>query len=292
MTAPPFGSGMLYGLLAAFFWGTHSVIVRHLDMDMGGVAVACLRLYIAALTLLLVLRYRKYQVTIAYRDKTFLVTMLAVTINFIFFHIGLEYTNASNAMVLENTAPFFVIFGLFLFWRHKPAPLELTAVVLAVIGVIFTVRQDFVLGGSGRVGDLLEIAAGVTWAVFIVGSSRALSQTSGINERMNYLFGIFLLSAVLLTPFLFFTSYNVDLLDILLLVLLGVLPTAIACMLWYEAAARVSTVTAALLFSLSIVFTFFFAYIFLGEEIVPDMIIGGALIVAGVGLSKFGPQRT
>jgi drug/metabolite transporter (DMT)-like permease len=266
--------GLFFGFLAAFFWGTHSVIVRYLDEDISGMAVACLRLYIAALTLFVILKLRKHPVSIKLSDKTFLITMLAATVNFVFFHIGLQYTSASNAMLLENTAPLFVVIGLF------------------VIGVFFTVRQDFTLAGEEMLGDLLEIAAGLVWAVFIVASSRALSSTASLNERMNYLFGVFLVSAVLMSPFLFFAEYNMTLLDLVLLVLLGIFPTAVAYMLWYEAAARVSTITAALLFSLSIIFTFFFAYVFLGEEIVPDMIIGGALIVIGVALSKFAPARS
>lgn len=284
--------GLFLGFLAAFFWGTHSVIVRYLDEDISGMAVACLRLYIAALTLFVILKLRKHPVSIRFSDKVFLITMLAATINFVFFHIGLEYTSASNAMVLENTAPIFVVIGLFLIWRQKISRIEIFATLLAVAGVFFTVRQDFSLAGEEMAGDLLEIAAGLVWAVFIVASSKALSSTAGLNERMNFLFGIFLISAIFLTPFLFFAEINITPVNLVLLVLLGVFPTAVAYMLWYEAAARVSTVTAALLFSLSIIFTFFFAYLFLGEEIIPDMIIGGGLIVLGVALSKFAPERS
>ncbi len=288
----PANHGLFFGFLAAFFWGTHSVIVRYLDEDISGMAVACLRLYIAALALFVILKLRKYPVLIKLSDKTFLITMLAATVNFVFFHIGLEYTSASNAMLLENTAPLFVVIGLFVIWRQNISAIEIISTLLAVVGVFFTVRRDFTLAGEEMLGDLLEISAGLVWAVFIVASSRALSATAGINDRMNYLFGVFAVSAVLMTPFLFLADYHMTLLDLALLVLLGIFPTAIAYMLWYEAAARVSTVTAALLFSLSIIFTFFFAFVFLGEEIVPDMVIGGALIVIGVALSKFAPVRS
>jgi DME family drug/metabolite transporter len=74
--------------------------------------------------------------------------------------------------------------------------------------------------------------------------------------------------------------------DAFLLVLLGIFPTAVAYFLWYEAASEISTVAAALLFTLTVVFTFANAAIFLGEAITTPMVIGGALIVAGVLLSK------
>ena len=80
--------------------------------------------------------------------------------------------------------------------------------------------------------------------------------------------------------------------DIVLLVLLGVFPTAAAYYLWYEAAARVPTVSAALLFTLSIIFTLLNAHIFLGEILTSDMIVGAVLIVLGVILSKLGTKQT
>lgn len=80
-------------------------------------------------------------------------------------------------------------------------------------------------------------------------------------------------------------------LDVLLLVLLGVFPTAIAYVVWYEAAAHVSTIVASLFFALTVVFTFVNAAVFLGEPITVAMMIGGALIVGGVVLAKFKPEK-
>jgi len=287
MTAPSFYQGLFFGFIAAFFWGTHSVIVRFLTSDLGGLAIACIRLYIAALCLGVFLKIRGYPIRIDIRSPVFWWTTLAATVNFVFFHVGLEYTDAPSAILLENTAPIFVIIGMFLIWRWKIRLAEMCAVALVVFGAYYTVRDSFGTGGDIVTGDIMEIIAGLVWAVFIVGSSRALSTSSSTNERVNFLFGVFLVSALLMTPFLFFSTYHVTLLDGTLLVLLGVFPTAFAFIFWYEAAARVSTVTAALLFSLSIIFTFIFAYIFLGEAILPDMMIGGGLIILGVGISKF-----
>ncbi|USG62672.1 DMT family transporter [Sneathiella marina] len=292
MTAPSFYQGLFFGFIAAFFWGTHSVIVRFLTNDLGGLAIACIRLYIAAICLGLFLKIRGYPIRVDVRSPVFWWTTVAATVNFVFFHVGLEYTDAHSAILLENTAPIFVIIGMFLIWRWKIRWAEICAVALVVFGAYYTVRESFGTGGDIVIGDIMEIVAGLVWAVFIVGSSRALSTSSSINERVNFLFGVFLVSAILMTPFLFFSTYHVTLFDGVLLVLLGVFPTAFAFIFWYEAAARVSTVTAALLFSLSIIFTFIFAAIFLGEEIRPDMMIGGALIILGVGISKFSSPQS
>ncbi|MCP4330398.1 MAG: EamA family transporter [Alphaproteobacteria bacterium] len=282
----------LFGLLAAFFWGTHSVIVRYLTGDLPGITIAVLRLYIAAFVLYLIMRAYKRPVSIDFTDRNFLITTFGATTNYIFFHIGLEHTSASNAMMLENTAPFFVLVFLFVVVKERIGRTEVVATMIALLGVYLTVRHDISVGGEGIEGDILEVAAGLTWAIFLMGSSKALSTTVSTIERISFLFNVFILSAVVLTPLVFFYPFDATTDDILLLVLLGVFPTAAAYYLWYEAAARVSTVSATLLFTLSIVFTFVNAHIFLGEPLTSNMIIGAVLIVAGVILSKLGGRKT
>jgi len=282
---------MTFGFVAAFFWGTHSVIVRDLTVDMHGLTVAALRLYIAAFVLFAIMKIYRRPVAIDFTDKNFLITVFGSTTNYIFFHIGLEHTSASNAMVLENTAPFFVLVLLLVFVGDRIGAKAALATLIAFVGVLFTVRQNVVVGGEGLKGDVLEVAAGATWAIFVIGSSRAMSTTTSTIERISFLFNVFIVSAVLLTPFLFVYPIGASAGDAMLLVLLGIFPTAVAYYLWYEAAARVSTVTAALLFALSVVFTFVNARIFLGEDLTWDMIIGGVLIVCAVVLSRLDAEE-
>ena len=280
---------MIFGLVAAFFWGTHSVIVRYLTSDLHGITIAVLRLYIAAFVLFVIMKLKNHPVSIQLSDRNLLLTVFGTASNYVLFHIGLEHTSASNAMLLENTAPFFIVLFLLLLPSEKVSWVEVVATLIAVAGVYFTVRHDLVTGGEGLQGDFLEILAGLTWAIFILGSSRALRQTRSALERVGFLFNVFILSALVLTPFMMLYPIQASANDVLFLILLGVFPTAIAYYLWYEAASQVSTVSAALLFTLSVVFTLVNAHLFLGEALTTNMIIGAALIVAGTVLSKFSP---
>ncbi|XWN30471.1 MAG: DMT family transporter [Devosia sp.] len=279
----------VFGLLAAFCWGTHSVIVRALTSDLHGMTIAVLRLYIAAAALYVILKIGKHRIAFDFTDRAFLLTSFGAATNYIFFHWGLEFTSASNAMMLENTAPFFVLVLLFLVGQRRTTG-ELMATMVAIAGVFLTIQHDLVLGGDGLKGDAIELLAGVTWAIFIVGSNQALASTNGTLERISFLYRVFIVSAVVLTPFALFQSDTIEavtLLDGVLLLLLGIFPTAVAYFAWYEAAAKVSTITSALFFTLSIIFTFINAALFLGELITPAMIAGAVLIVAGLMISKF-----
>ncbi len=281
---------LMFGLLAAFFWGTHSVIVRFLTTDLHGLTIAALRLYIAAAILFLILKVIKVPVSINLKDSNLQVAVVSTVINYIFFHIGLEHTSASNSMMLENTAPFFVLVFLFFLANEKIRRRDMWATAIAIVGVFLTISNDISMGGEELEGDLLEIVAGISWAGFIISSSRALKGSVNTGERINFLFAVFICSALLLTPTLLMYPIEATQTDIFWLFVLGVVPTALAYYFWYEAAARVSVVTASLMFTLSVIFTFINAALFLGEVLGVNSIIGAVLIVCGVLMTSAGEK--
>ncbi len=272
----------MFGLLAAFFWGTHSVIVRFLTTDLHGLTIAVLRLYIAATVLFLILKVLKTSISINLKDPNLIVATVSTAINYIFFHVGLEHTGAANGMMLENTAPFFVLVILFFLAHEKIRKRDMWATAIAIVGVFLAISNDILVGGEELEGDLLEIVAGISWAAFIISSSRAVKGSANTGERINFLFAVFACSALLLTPALLMYPIEATQNDILWLFILGIVPTALAYYFWYEAAARVSTVTASLMFTLSVIFTFINAALFLDEVLGINAIIGAALIVCGV----------
>ncbi|MFY2826211.1 DMT family transporter [Ruegeria sp. MALMAid1280] len=283
-------NGLVLGFLAAFLWGTHSVIVRYLTSDLGGLQIAVTRLFIAALAIYCMLRVMRVSVSIRLGDWNFRLAVLSTVVNYILFHIGLEHTGAANAMVLENTAPFFVLVFLYFIADTPVTRTDVLATGLAILGVFLTVYQDFQGGGEPLFGDLLEIGAGLSWAVFLVSSSRAMRNSESTGERLNFLFGIFTCAGVLLLPLAMFSLQVPTVNDVVFLLLLGVLPTALAYYLWYEAAARVSTLTATLMFAASVVFTFINSALFLGAAITPIAALGAVLIVAAVFLTTNGQK--
>ncbi|MEX0349739.1 MAG: DMT family transporter [Paracoccaceae bacterium] len=286
MSGQSLNRGLVFGFLAAFLWGTHSVIVRFLTGDMGGLQIAAIRLLIAALAVYVILRVLGAVVAINWRDWNLRLAVLSTVVNYIFFHIGLERTGAANAMVLENTAPIFVLLFLYVFAKAPVGWRDLVATAIAVTGVALTVLPDFQTGGARLTGDLLEIAAGLSWAVFLISSSRAMQGTQSTPERLNFLFGVFLCAGILMAPLALIDPVMPSVRDGVFLILLGVLPTALAYYLWYEAAARVSTLSATLMFALSVVFTFVNAALFLGAEISGLGLIGAAMIVLAVILTS------
>jgi len=274
---------LTFGFVAAFLMGANSVIVRYLTTDLHGLQIAVFRLWIACSVIFVMLKLSGRRLNLFRFDRYTLLASAGFTLNYITFHIGLEQTSATNAMVLENTAPFFVLLFLVAAGVERVRWYDALATFMALAGVYLTVRHDFDAGaGDSLIGDFWELGAGISWAIFIVGSARAVKETKSTMDRMEVLLKILLPSAVVLSPSLLLYPLEATASDVLFLVLLGVLSTAFGYYLWYEAMATVSTVTAALLAVLSVVFTFVIAYFAIGEQITPDMLIGGALIITGV----------
>ncbi|MEM1154668.1 MAG: DMT family transporter [Pseudomonadota bacterium] len=279
------GRGVVFGLMAAICWGAHSVIVRYLTGGMGGLQIGAMRLLIAAAAIYLILRILNTNISFNWRDRMFQLAVAFTVVNYIFFHVGLQFTGAANAMVLENTAPIFVLLFLYFFATASIGWKELAATALAVGGASLIMSLDFDSGRERLLGDLLELAAGVSWAGFLIASSRAMQASTSTVERLNFLFGVFLCAGLLMSPLTLVHPVVPSFNDTLFLLLLG-LVTALCYYLWYEAAARLSTLSATLMFALSVVFTFINAAVFLDEAVTWLGAIGAFMVVCAVVLTS------
>lgn len=288
-----YNSGYLYGLFAAFFWGFHAVLVRYLIPELPGIVIATARLYIATIAIYLFLKlvHPTFQFPRIKKRVFLTIAVFGVSLNFAFFHWGLEYTTASNAMLIESSAPIFVLIFLALFLKEKIKYLEVLGIIIGFSGVILVVLGDLQFDQTKLFGDSLELLAAATWAIFIIGSSKVAMQSGAPTGRLAYLMLVFLVAAISLTPALFTTSYVLTSSGILYLIALGLFPTALAYALWYEAATRISTISAALMFNLSIVFTLINAWFLLDEAITALMIVGTLLIVAAVVLTQMASKK-
>ena len=283
--------GYLFGILAAFFWGTHAVIIRHLTVSLDGIFIAISKLWVAIIVIFLILLCSKSKIdrTIKNKKQFLIVALLWMAANTVVFHIWLQYTTATNTMLLENTAPIFALLFLVIIFRKKVKINEVFSVLIAFLGIIIIVLRgkgiDF-FQSAGFKGDMLEVAAGAFRAIFMIGSSKMLTQAKNTTERLSFLLKIFLVAAIILTPYLLFRSYAISIQDLAFILWLWIFPTAIAFRLRYEAAARIPPLAAIMLFNLSIVFTAINAHIFLWENISFSFIIGTLLILTGITLTK------
>ena len=79
----------------------------------------------------------------------------------VLFAVANKMTTAANTIVLEYTAPIFVILLSAIFLRRRPGRLDLAACAVVFLGVLCFFLES--LGGGHLSGDLLALLSGVTY---------------------------------------------------------------------------------------------------------------------------------
>ncbi len=83
------------------------------------------------------------------------------------YAVSNKLTTAANAIVLQFTAPIFVILLSTLVWKIRPRPLDLLACAVVLLGVVCCFVDSLTAGGA--LGNLLALVSGLTYAgVFLL----------------------------------------------------------------------------------------------------------------------------
>ena len=116
---------MLQMVVCAALWSIAGLFIKLIDLN--PFAIAGMRSLFAAATVLvfMLLRHEKIRLT---RNVAISAFFLAAT--FFAFVSANKLTTAANTIVLQFTAPIFVILLAAVFWRKKPGRLDLTACAL------------------------------------------------------------------------------------------------------------------------------------------------------------------
>ena len=190
-----------------------------------------------------------------------------------FFSLANKLTTAANTIVLQFTAPIFVILFSALFWRKKPRRLDLAACAVVFGGVLFFFVDSLEAGGA--LGNLLAILSGAAYGgVFLLNDFPEADAISSV-------FWGDVLSAVTGLPFLLGeTDFSAA--AVASLVILGVFQVAVAYILLTIGLRTTPPVTASLISGIEPVLNPLLVAAFYGETVGPFALAGAAVVIAGV----------
>lgn len=191
----------------------------------------------------------------------------------VLFTLANKMTTAANAIVLQFTAPIFVILLSILFWHRRPQRLDLTVCAVTLLGVLCFFVES--LEGGGMLGNVLALISGVTYAgVFLLNDLPNADPISSV-------FWGDVCSAVLGLPFLVreteFTPTAVT-----SLVILGAFQVGVAYILMCEGLKTTPAVTASLISGIEPVLNPILVAVFYHETIGPVSLIGAVTVVGAV----------
>jgi drug/metabolite transporter (DMT)-like permease len=184
-----------------------------------------------------------------------------------------KLTTAANAIVLQFTAPIFVMLFSALFFKRKPSKLDLGACVLVFGGIVFFFVDGLSTGGTA--GNVLALMSGVAYAgVFMLNDMPD-------SDAISSVFWGDVISAVTGLPFLFRES-DFSLVPMVSLVILGVFQVAVAYILLTIGLKTTPSVTASLVSGIEPVLNPILVAAFYGEKMGNLALVGAAVVIGGV----------
>ena len=189
------------------------------------------------------------------------------------FSVANKLTTAANTIVLQFTAPIFVMLITLLVFRRRPSRLDVITCAVVFGGVVFFFVDSLEVGGG--LGNLLALLSGLAYAgVFLLND---LPDSDAISS----VFWGDVLSAVTGLPFLLReTDFSSK--ALISLVVLGVFQVAVAYILLTIGLKTTPPVTASLVSGIEPVLNPILVAVFYGENMGPMAVIGAAIVIGGV----------
>jgi len=191
----------------------------------------------------------------------------------VLFSLANKLTTAANTIVLQFTAPIFVILLGILFWKKRPEKLDITACVLVLLGVVCFFVES--LEAGGMLGNVLALISGLTYAgVFLLNDLPDADPISSV-------FWGDALSVVLGFPFLMreteFTAAAIT-----SVIILGAFQVGLAYVLMCIGLRTTPAVTASLISGIEPVLNPILVAVFYHETIGPLSLAGAVIVVLSV----------
>lgn len=268
---------MLLILLAALLWSTGGVFIKATSLN--AFQTSLWRSLFASLALLLIVRPKTLLL-----DATSLIASLAYTATLILFVLGTKLTTAANAILLQYTAPIYILVLAHFILNEKMTRIGVMTVALCITGMaIFFLDK---LSPEGVVGNLAALGSGVCFAVMTV----FLRKNKGGEPVSAILFGNIWI-VIICAAISFFQVHSLDAFalshkDALLTGFLGVFQIALPYVLFVHAIKHIPALEASLLSMLEPILNPIWVMLFVGEIPSLNAVIGGSVIIGAVALQN------
>ncbi len=263
---------MLEMLLCACMWSIAGLFIKKIDWH--PVVIAGFRSLFAAATVAVYMLITRQRLLI---NKAIIKSALFLAATFLCFVGANKLTTAANAIMLQFTAPIFIMLFSVLFRKEKFPIRDVVTVGITMGGILLFMIDG--IGGGQLIGNLLGLLAGL----FFAGMFVTVGEAKG-NERMSGLFFGHLLTFLVAVPFLFFTRPVFTTPSLLYALLLGVVQLGIPYILLALASEHCPPLACSLISAAEPLLNPVWVALFGNEYPSPLSLLGGAIVLVTVTL--------
>ncbi len=280
-------------MLCALFWGGHWVVARAVYTESTPFALSFWR-WLTATAVLAPFAWKPFA---ADWDKVRaqwkwigLLSLAGTGLYNGIGYVGIQYTTATNALVIQSVTPAIIPVLAFLILRERVGTAAIAGVALSCAGIIaIACKLDFqaLLALRLNVGDLWLLLNVSLWALYTV----CLRWKPQGLHPFTFLFAIMVIGVVQLVPFYAYElatggGVRVSTPAVLGILYLGIFPATLNYLLWNKAVGEIGAARAGPFLYLVPVFGIAMAWLFLGERLYLYHLVGVVLIFAGIWLAS------
>ena len=281
---------VLFTIIASSLWGTSFPAIKIGLQYMDAYTFVFLRFFIATLMMLAVIFFTK-NFSFNFNKKR-LILFLGFTngVAYLLQYIGMFSTSSSKSSLLVNLTVVWVALLSPILLKEQIGRKKLAGVILSLLGIVLVTTnldfQSFVMGEL--VGDLLVIAAGMIWALFIIYNKPLVNESKNMIQSLTWLLLFTMLPLIPVVPF---SAKNF--LTLPWEAWIAIIYTAIFCWiipyyLWSKGLKNISPVTSAVILLNEILVAVIISTIVLGESLTVASGIGAVFIIMAIMLVSYG----
>jgi drug/metabolite transporter (DMT)-like permease len=159
-------------LACSLLWSMAGIMFKYIPWN--GVVIASLRAAIAGAVVLAFMRVRGMELSVS--AKT-IPTGIAKGLTCLLFVVANKMTTAANAIVLQFTAPVFVILLMAVIYRQKPTRTDILTCFAVLLGVVLFFVDGIRMGNLP--GNVIAVVSGICYAgVFMMNTGKGADAIS------------------------------------------------------------------------------------------------------------------
>lgn len=274
-------------IISMLIWGSIGIFVKYINFTSSQIALV--RAIVGSIFLIIFSMISKESLSKEKIKSNLLVLIccgICLGFNWIFLFQAYHYTTVSTATICYYLAPIIVMFLSPFLLKEKLNSVKVCCIVAAMIGMLCIVGIDkSSMGENNMVGILYGLSA----ACFYTGVVILNKFLKGISGRDSAIVQLSV-SAIFLLPYVIFTEkislVGVSSQSIILLLVLGVVHTGIAYLLYFTVIQKIESQTVAIYSYVDPISAIFMSAIILNESMSLLQIIGGILIIGSTFISE------
>ncbi|MDF3000372.1 MAG: family transporter [Bacillota bacterium] len=263
-------TAVIFMVTCAILWSTAGILIKFLPWN--PMVIAGTRSLISAGIYIIYMRYEGIRFVL---NRSSVFGGIALSGTFLFFIAANKMTTSANAIVLQYSAPIFILMISALLFHQKFRKGDILTVGVTSVGIsLFFLDQ---LSGGYLLGNLMGIAAGISFAFMFVITGRADGNERGSGILLGHLF-----TAIIGIPFVFLYETSFTMANLAVILAMGIFQLGIPYILYGLAVRKCSPLACSLISAIEPLLNPVWVFLFDGEAPGFFALVGGAVVIGAI----------